>query len=90
MIEKVVEKNGEKVVEVRSEGGKLLFIKTKHGYEMKCPRTKKICLVSYKDMISDCLSCWADAPSGEGNLFFGEIKRNDHELRNQDSSCHKI
>lgn len=71
MIKKIVERNGEKVEEVRSDGGKLLFVKTSQGYEMKCPRTKQICLVSYKEMMSDCLSCWAEVPSGEGNPFFG-------------------
>ncbi len=89
MIEKVIEKNGEKVIEVRSEGGKLLFIKTKQGYEMKCPRTKKICLVSYKEMYSDCLSCWADVPSGEDNPFFGKEESSNHELK-KDNSCQKI
>lgn len=57
MIEKIIEKNGEKVVEVRSDGGKLLFIKTKTGYEMKCPRTKMICVVSYEEMLKDCFAC---------------------------------
>jgi hypothetical protein len=85
MIEKAIEKNGEKIVEVRSDGGKLLFIKTKQGYEMKCPRTKKICLVSYKEMYSDCLSCWADVPSGQNNPLFGEFKKNNHELRSRDN-----
>lgn len=72
MIEKTIIRDGERIVEVRSEGGKLLFIKTRQGYEMKCPRTKKICLVSYREMFSDCLSCWAEVPAGEGNPFFGE------------------
>ena len=70
--ETITYRNGERIVEVRSAGGKLLFVKTKEGYEMKCPRTKKICLIDYKDMISDCLKCWADIPSGRGNPFFGE------------------
>lgn len=54
MKEKIVERNGENVIEVRSDGGRLLFIKTKEGYEIKCPRTKKICLVKYEDMLEDC------------------------------------
>jgi len=58
MIEKVVEKNGKKVTEVRSDAGKLLFIKTPKGYEIKCARTKQICLVKYEEMIADCLACW--------------------------------
>ena len=55
MIEKNVNRNGEKVTEVRSEAGKLLFIKTPKGYEIKCPRTKQICLVKYEVMITDCI-----------------------------------
>ena len=58
MIEKIVEKNGKRVTEVRSNAGKLLFIKTPQGYEIKCPRTKEICLVKYEEMITDCLTCW--------------------------------
>ncbi len=57
MIEKEIFRNGRKVIEVRSEGGKLLYIKTPDGYEMKCPRTKQICLVRYEEMLSDCLKC---------------------------------
>ena len=55
MIEKVINRNGQKVTEVRSKAGKLLFIKTSEGYEVKCPRTKQICLVKYEVMINDCL-----------------------------------
>jgi len=54
MKERIIERNGEKVIEVRSDGGRLLFIKTKMGYEIKCPRTKKICLVKYEQMLEDC------------------------------------
>jgi len=57
MIERIITRNGEKVTEVRSEAGKLLLIKTKKGYELKCPRTKKVCLIKYEEMLSDCLSC---------------------------------
>lgn len=67
MIERIIERSGTKVVEVRSEGGKLLFIKTKEGYEMKCPRTKKICLVKYEEMIADCLQCLDDVSKKEYN-----------------------
>lgn len=58
--EEIVDQGDEKVVEVRSEGGKLLFKKTKKGYEMKCPRTKQVCLVPYEMMLVDCLKCLAD------------------------------
>ncbi len=57
MKEKKIIRNGTKVVEVRSDAGKLLYIKTKAGYELKCPRSKQICLVRYEDMLSDCLQC---------------------------------
>lgn len=76
MIEKIVERNGEKAVEVRSDGGKLLFVKTKAGYEMKCPRTKQICLIKYQEMISDCLQCWAGVSGGDKNPFFSGPETN--------------
>ncbi len=57
MIEKIVNRNGENVIEIRSAAGKLLLIKTKKGYEIKCPRTKAICLIRYEEMITDCLAC---------------------------------
>ncbi len=57
MKEKIIKRGEEKVIEVRSDGGKLLFIKTKKGYEMKCPRTKEICLLTYEEIIKDCLQC---------------------------------
>ena len=63
MIEKTVYQNGEKIVEVRSEGGKLLYKKTRQGYEMKCPRTKQICVVGYDQMLFDCLQCLSDTAS---------------------------
>ena len=62
MIEKIVIRNGEKVTEVRSDGGKLLFIKTKEGYEMKCPRTKQTCIVKYEVMFTDCIHCLDEIP----------------------------
>jgi hypothetical protein len=57
MKEEIVYCDGEKIVEVRSDGGKLLYKKTSRGYEMKCPRTKKICVVPYEQMLVDCLRC---------------------------------
>lgn len=83
MIEKTVERNGEKVVEVRSDAGKLLLIKTKQGYELKCPRTKRICLISYKEMYSDCVSCFAELPGGDNNPFFSANKENIPALKKQ-------
>jgi hypothetical protein len=62
MFEKIVQRSGKMVTEVRSDGGKLLYVKTDEGYEMKCPRTKQICLVRYEDMLSDCLRCLEGQP----------------------------
>lgn len=58
MHEKTIIRHGIKAVEVRSDAGKLLYIKTKEGYELKCPRSKQICLVRYEEMFSDCLQCF--------------------------------
>lgn|SRR3989338_1776421 len=69
MIERIIDKNGEKITEVRSDGGKLLFIKTKKGYEMKCPRTKKICLVKYEEMLADCFNCFDTNFKEDENLL---------------------
>lgn len=56
MIEKITYRDGKRVIEVRSKaGGKLLFIKTKRGYEIMCRKTHKICVVSYDHMFLDCL-----------------------------------
>lgn len=57
MIEKIVNRDGEQVTEVRSAAGKLLLIKTKKGYEIKCPRTKIVCLIKYEQMLNDCFAC---------------------------------
>ena len=69
MQEKTVIRNGEKVIEVRSDAGKLLYIKTKKGYELKCPRSKQICVVRYEEMLSDCSRClgenWKDIISAD-------------------------
>ncbi|MFA5059678.1 MAG: hypothetical protein WC676_03540 [Candidatus Omnitrophota bacterium] len=72
MKEKTIERNGEKIIEVRSDGGKLLFIKTKTGYEMKCPRTKTICLVKYEEMLKDCVKCLEENVGREDLLSFIE------------------
>lgn len=57
MKEKTIVRNGEQVTEVRSHAGKLLYVKTKEGYEIKCPRSKQICLIRYEAMFRDCLGC---------------------------------
>ena len=65
MVEKEIFRAGRKVIEVRSDGGKLLYIKTPEGYEMKCPRTKQICLVRYEEMLSDCIKCLEHLDNGD-------------------------
>jgi hypothetical protein len=56
--QKVKREDGEEIIQVRSDDGKLLYVKTRSGYEMKCPRSKQICLIKYEDMIEDCLFNW--------------------------------
>ena len=70
-----VNKNGREVIEVRSDGSKLLYVKTKEGYEMKCPRTKKICIVGYDQMLFDCLQCFAETAGDE------QLKTKSDQLR---------
>jgi hypothetical protein len=72
MIEKIIVRGEDKVTEVRSDGGKLLYIKTAEGYEMKCPRTKQICLIRYEDMLGDCLRCLGE-PAPVAAALSGKI-----------------
>jgi len=71
MREKIIIRNGEKIIEVRSIVGKLLYVKTKDGYELKCPRSKQVCLIRYEEMLSDCSRClgenWKDKFSGKND-----------------------
>ena len=55
LVRHIVRRHQELVIQVRSPGGKLLFVKTPRGYEFKCPRTKEIYLVGYDEIIIDCL-----------------------------------
>lgn len=71
-------KNGQEVVEVRSDGGKLLYIKTEQGYEMMCPRTKQICLVRYEDMYSDCFKYLKNVSVEENSRQAQCKEKNDH------------
>jgi len=74
MKEKSIERNGEKVTEVRSDAGKLLYIKTPRGYELKCPRSKEICLIKYEEMVSDCLGCLREDSGGGKNKIKDILK----------------
>lgn len=58
IIEHETIRNGQKVVQVRSNSGKLLFIKTKAGYEIKCPRSKTVYLIPYEQMVTEYLTRW--------------------------------
>jgi hypothetical protein len=74
MQEKTITRNGQKITEVRSDAGKLLYIKTREGYELKCPRSKQICLVSYEQMLEDCSSCLEDNEKDKGPVRKKGIK----------------
>lgn len=42
--------------QIRCECGKMYLIKTKEGYEFKCKRCKRICLLRYEQLIVDYLN----------------------------------
>jgi len=42
--------------QVRCDCGRLYLVKTKDGYEFKCPRCKRIHLIKYEDLIVDYLT----------------------------------
>ncbi len=42
--------------QIRCDCGKLYLVKTKLGYEFKCPRCKRICLLKYEQLIVDYLT----------------------------------
>lgn len=42
--------------QIRCQCGKLYLIKTKDGYEFKCPRCKRIYLLKYEQLIVDYLA----------------------------------
>ena len=58
--ERTVCRDGRIEIEVRSPGGKLLYKKTDRGYEIKCPRTKQVCVIPYEHILEDCLRCVPD------------------------------
>jgi phage FluMu protein Com len=60
LIEKIIERDGKKVIQGRSQAGKLLLEKTERGYELKCPRSKKVYLITYEEMILEYLTKWDD------------------------------
>ena len=55
MIEKLSNQN-KKSAQVRCHCGKLYLVKTKDGYEFKCPRCKRIYLLAYERLIADYLT----------------------------------
>jgi len=78
MIEKITHRNGKRVVEVRSDGGHLLFIKTKDGYEIKCRKTKEIYIIKYELMFVDCLRRFFSTSNDE--VLFAKAKEIRHAL----------
>ncbi len=42
-----------KTNEIRCGCGKLFFIKTPEGFEYKCPRCKKIHMISYEELLTE-------------------------------------
>lgn len=53
LIESTIKRNGERVIQGRSKEGKLLIEKSRDGYELKCPRSKEVYLITYEDMLAD-------------------------------------
>lgn len=53
LIETMIERNGQKVIQGRSRAGKLLIEKTHEGYELKCPRSKEVYLVTYEEILAE-------------------------------------
>jgi len=60
LIQKVIERNGRKVIQGRSCEGKLLIEKTQEGYELKCPRSKKVYLITYEEMLAEYKELWKE------------------------------
>lgn len=58
LIETTIERDGEKVIQGRSREGKLLIEKTREGYELKCPRSKEVYLITYEEMITEYKKVW--------------------------------
>ena len=46
---------GKTIKEVRCKCGKLHFIRTDKGYELKCSRCKRLFVISYEQLILDYL-----------------------------------
>jgi phage FluMu protein Com len=42
--------------QLRCECGRLYLVKTKEGYEFKCPRCKRVQVLKYEDLIVDYLT----------------------------------
>ena len=60
LIETTIERNGQKVIQGRSSEGKLLIEKTQEGYELKCPRSKKVYLITYEEMLAEYKEFWKE------------------------------
>jgi phage FluMu protein Com len=42
--------------QIRCECGKLFMVRTNKGYEFKCSRCKRVCLLTYEQLIVDYLT----------------------------------
>ena len=49
-------KNKKNVDQIRCDCGRLCLVKTKDGYEFKCPRCKRIHLLRYEELIVNYLT----------------------------------
>jgi phage FluMu protein Com len=58
LIEKTIERDGQKVIQGRSKEGKLLIEKTGEGYELKCPRSKEVYVITYEEMLREYKEVW--------------------------------
>lgn len=58
LIQNVIDRRGETVIQGRSKEGKLLIEKTREGYELKCPRSKVVYLITYEEMFTEYTEFW--------------------------------
>lgn len=67
LVQNIIERNGKKVIQGRSSEGKLLIEKTQEGYELKCPRSKEVYLITYEEMLQEYREFWKkEHVSGQG------------------------
>lgn len=72
MVETVIEKRGEKSVQVRSRLGRVLFEKTKKGYSIQCPDSQETYLIPYERMVLEYLTMGDE----DAQMILSEEERN--------------